>query len=204
MPNVVPLFAVPVFVDDFSISSVDREFCRNLEMKHDGPANMDITTESRVLNLPQLHNLKSLAQTAIDTYTRDVLRIPQHVRFNITTSWYTTVTDRSTISNHYHSHSLFTGVIVFDAPSGSRITLSQETPSIVPKMFDFDYLEFNIFNSKTWWLDLVPNNIYIFPSTINHSAHLMEKDTSMNLLAFDTFVNGIIGEDINEIHITTA
>lgn len=203
MPDIIPLFAVPVFKDDFFISSADREFCSKLTMEHDGPANFEITTGSRVLDIPELSNLKLAAQKAIDVYTRDILQIPERAQLNITTSWYTTLTNQSRVSNHFHSHSLFTGVIVFDASPGSRITLSLEAPPIVPKMFDFDYLEFNIFNSKTWWLELEPNNIYIFPSTINHSAELKEENTSMNLIAFDTFVSGSIGKDLNAIHITT-
>lgn len=203
MSDIIPLFAVPIFKDDLSVSSTHREFCRKLSMRHDEPGNFEITTDSRVLNMPELSDLKSSAQSAMDTYIRDILHIPQRVRLNITTSWYTTMTDRSRISNHFHGHSLFTGVIVFDASPGSRLILTMESPPIVPKMFEFDYTEFNIFNSKSWWLDLEPSNIYIFPSTINHSAELIEKDTSMNLLAFDTFISGNIGEDLNGIHITT-
>ena len=204
MSDIIPLFAVPVFKDTLFISPADREFCSKIDMEHDESANFDISISPRVLNTPQLSDLKSSAQSAMDVYTRDILRIPQSVRLDITTSWYTTVTNHSRISNHYHNHSLFTGVIVFDASPKSKITLSLEAPPIVPKMFQFDYLEFNIFNSKSWWLDLEPNNIYIFPSTVNHTAELKDEDTSMTLLAFDTFINGSIGKDLSGIHITTT
>jgi hypothetical protein len=204
MPNIVPLFAVPVFQDSFNISSADRDFCSKLTMELDEIGNFDLSVESRVINLPQLADLKSAAQDAMDVYTREVLHILEPARLEITTSWYTKVTDRSIVLNHFHSHSLFTGVIVFDASPGSRLILSVEAPPIVPKMFDFNYGEYNIFNSKTWWLDLEPNNIYIFPSTVNHLAKLSEENTSMNLIAFDTFVNGRIGEKLSNIHITTT
>jgi hypothetical protein len=204
MPDIIPLFAVPVFKDDFFVQLTDKQFCSMLNTRHDDTANIDITTDSRVLNLPELSHLKSAAQSAMDVYTRDILHIHERAQLNITTSWYTTVTNRSRISNHFHGHSLFTGVIVFDASPGSKLILSLEAPPIVPKMFEFDYGEFNIFNSKSWWLDLEPNTIYIFPSTINHSAELSEDNTSMNLIAFDTFVSGSIGEDLNGIHVTTT
>jgi hypothetical protein len=204
MPNVIPLFAVPVFHDNFVISSADKDFCSKLSMEMDELGNFNLSTESRVLNLPQLANIKSAAQSAMDVYTREVLHILGPAQLEITTSWYTTVTDRSIVLNHFHSHSLFTGVIVLDASPGSRLTLSVESPPIVPKVFDFNYGEYNIFNSKSWWLDLEPDSIYIFPSTVNHLAKLSEENTSMNVIAFDTFVNGRIGEKLNEIHITTT
>lgn len=203
MPNIVPLFAVPVFQDDFNISSADKEFCSTLDVELDTIGKFYLSNNPRVLNLPELAHLKASAQDAVDTYIRNVLNILEPVRLDITTSWYTKVTDRSIILNHFHTHSLFTGVIVLDASPGSRLILSMEAPPSVPKMFEFDYGEYNIFNSKTWWLDLEPNKIYIFPSTINHHANLSEVDTSMNLIAFDTFVNGKMGGYLSEIHIAT-
>lgn len=204
MCEIIPLFAVPVFKDNFFVSSADRDFCSKAEMKRDTVGHFDLTVNPRILNSPELSQLKSSAQSAMDVYTRDILHIHERTRLDITTSWYTTITDRSIILNHFHSHSLFTGVIVFDASPGSRLILSLEAPPIVPKMFDFDYQDFNIFNSKSWWLDLEPNNIYIFPSTVNHSARLDEGNTTMSLIAFDTFINGSIGEDLSGIHLTTT
>lgn len=202
MCEIIPLFAVPVFKDSFFVSSADKDFCSKVEMRHDETANFDITINSRILNSPELSQIKLSAQNAMDMYTQSILHIPERARLDITTSWYTTITDRSRITNHYHSHSLFTGIIVFDASPGSKLILSLESPPIVPKMFEFDYQDYNIFNSKSWWLDLEPNNIYIFPSTVNHTAQLNGENTSMSLIAFDTFVNGSIGEDLNGIHLT--
>lgn len=204
MCEIIPLFAVPVFKDNFFVSPADRDFCSKVEMKHDNVGHFDLTVNPRILNSPELSQLKLSAQSAMDVYTRDILHIHERARLDITTSWYTTITNRSIILNHFHGHSLFTGVIVFDASPGSKLILSLEAPPIVPKMFEFDYQDFNIFNSKSWWLDLEPNNIYIFPSTVNHSARLDEENTSMSLIAFDTFVNGTIGEDLNGIHLTTT
>jgi len=202
MTSITPLFSIPVFIDDFLISSADREYCNKLPTRHDDETNIEITTDTRILNLPELTQLKLAAQNAINVYTKDILHIPD--RFEITTSWYTTVTNNSKVLNHYHGFSLFTGVIVIDASPGSRLTLSIDQTPTVPKMFDFDYTEFNIFNSKSWWLDLEPNHIYIFPSNICHSAELINKETSMNLIAFDTFVNGNVGRDTYAIHITAT
>lgn len=202
MTSITPLFSVPVFIDQFSIHPTEKEFCSNLPTRHDDPTNIDITTDTRILNLPELKQLKSSAQKAMNVYTRDILHIPDRVE--ITTSWYTKVTDDSKVLNHYHSYSLFTGVIVFDASPGSRLTLSIDESPTVPKLFDFDYTEFNIFNSKSWWLDMEPNHIYIFPSNICHSAELINKETLVNLIAFDTFVNGTVGRDEYAIHITAT
>ena len=203
MSNIVPLFSIPLFIDELVVSQADRDFCKSLEMKHDGPSNMDISIDPRVLDCPEFIHLMNSAQSAIEVYVRDILHIDNRTHFNITTSWYTDITDSSNISNHYHTHSLFTGVIVLEADPGSRLILHIETPPIVPKIFDFDYLEYNTFNSKSWFVDLEPNHIYIFPSTINHSAKLIEQNTKLSLIAFDTFISGSVGEDINKIHIST-
>jgi hypothetical protein len=204
MPIIAPLFSIPVFIDEFPVSSADRECCSNLVMWYEDLSNIYLSTDYHILNLPQLSHLKLRAQSAMDVYTRDILHIHERARLEITTSWYITITDRSTVSDHFHSHSLFTGVIVLDALPGSRLVLSMESPPVVPKIINFDYTEFNTFNSRSWWLDLEPNHIYIFPSTVNHTVEHIEKDTSMNLLVFDTFVNGNVGEDMNAIHITAT
>lgn len=204
MPNIVPLFAIPLFIDELMVSQSDKEICKALSLRHDGPANMHITISPRILELPELNNLLTCAQRAIDVYTKDILHIAPRTGINMTTSWYIEITDQSNISHHYHSHSIFTGVIVLDASPNSKLTLHVEAPPIIPKIFELDYSEYNIFNSKSWFVNLEPNHIYIFPSTINHSAEVEQVGGHLKLVAFDTFISGSIGEELNHIQLRTV
>ena len=200
MIEVTPLFSIPVYHSRMEFLQQEVAYCRSLPKKHNNISNLDITVTSRLLDDPNLNDLKTKSKQHIDTYVTDVVSINQdNINFKINTSWYLEMTNNSNVTSHKHNHSIFTVVIIVDCTKNSRLILSVDHPPLVPGFFEFEYDTFNVFNSQSWFFDLNPGDVFIFPSTIGHHAECIGDDGSISVVAMDTFVSGRLGGNITEI-----
>lgn len=200
MSRVVSLFPTPVYIGEIDVTSDEKEHCAALPKSEGAFPKFLISHDDRVLDHPELDQLKSRALQHLDCYATDVYKLAQD-RFNfyINTSWVSDMEHESDVGSHRHGHSIFTGVIVIDSTVGNNLYLENHFTPILPSFFKFRYKELNVYNTPESYFDLRPNQIYIFPSDLKHSARCHLPSGKLSVLAFDTFIKGTIGKHSDEL-----
>jgi Putative 2OG-Fe(II) oxygenase len=200
MSAIVPLFSTPVYIGDIDVTEDDKKHCAALPKSEGAFPKFLISHNDRVLDDPVLAELKSRALQHLECYVSDVYQLEQH-RFNfyINTSWVSDMEHETDVGSHKHGHSIFTGVIVLDSTVGNNLYLENHFTPILPSFFKFRYKELNQYNTPEWYFDLKPNQIYLFPSDLKHSAKCHLPSGKLSVLAFDTFIKGTIGKHSDEL-----
>jgi Putative 2OG-Fe(II) oxygenase len=195
MNAVAPLFSTPIYIGEVQITNEEREHCASLPKSEGSFSNFLISHDDKVLDDQILCNLKNQALGHLNQYVDGVYRV-RHDTFDfyINTSWVSDVVYDTAVGPHRHCHSIFTGVIVLESSDVSRLILDNPQTPIIPGFFNFRYEEFNPYNSIDWYFDLKPNQIYLFPSNLNHSAKCITSHGKLTTIAFDTFVRGTVGK----------
>lgn len=200
MNVVAPLFSTPIYVGDVQITSEEIDHCNSQHKSEGSFAKFMISHDDRVFDDPILAGLKSQVKTHLDRYIDDVYKLNHDsFEFYINTSWVSDVVYESKVHPHRHCHSIFTGVIVLNCTDGTRLILDNPQTPIMPGFFNFKYNEFNTYNSIDWYFDLKPNQIYIFPSNLNHSAVCINPEAGLRVIAFDTFIKGTVGKHSDSV-----
>lgn len=200
MPNLVPIFSTPIYFDDIHITEEEKQYCKSLSKNNVEQLNFYITADPHVIDHPQLSRIRAEALTHLNIFTKDILSIKQDsFEFVINTSWGIDLDHHSSVNAHVHTHSLYTAVIVLECTPDSRIYFSLEHNPLVPYFFDFEYIHYNTYNSRIWFFDLTPGQIYVFPSAVAHYAKCLNEGGSLSVLAFDAFIKGKIGDHVNKL-----
>jgi hypothetical protein len=200
MSAIVPLFSTPVYIGDIDVTEDDKKHCAALPKSEGAFHEFYITHNDKVLDDPALANLKDQAILHLKCYATEIFKINQErFDFYINTSWVSDMSDKSKVGPHRHNHSIFTGVVVLNSLESSQLLLENSYNPITPGFFSFNYSEYNSFNSRNWYFDLMPNQIYLFPSDLGHSAICHPPSGKLSVLAFDTFIKGTIGKHSDEL-----
>lgn len=200
MNRVVSLFPTPVYIGEIDITSDEKEHCAALPKSEGAFPKFLISHDDRVLDHPELAELKNRALQHLECYATDVYKLAQdRFSFYINTSWVSDMEYETDVGSHKHGHSIFTGVIVLDTTVANNLYLERHFTPILPSFFKFRYSEQNTYNSPDTFFDLRPNQIYIFPSDLRHSAKCHLPSGKLSVIAFDTFIKGTIGKHSDEL-----
>ena len=190
--TILNLFPMSVMIceEKYKMTNDEKKFINNLEKE--GNYNNKKSVSSYVLENKQLKLFKNYLQKKINHYMYNHLKYNENIEFYITQSWIN-YNDKDTWHHkHAHPNSILSGVyyVQGNAPIEFYRASSQFT-------FDFPCKEFVIENAGTWWVDIQPQDLILFSSTLQHSVRKNEKDETRISLAFNTFVKGKIGEENN-------
>ena len=65
-------------------------------------------------------------------------------------------------------------------------------------MLDIIPREYNIFNSRDWWMPAMQDTLVLFPSSLFHQVNSVEeRDRDRVSLSFNTFPTGTLGSSAN-------
>ena len=135
-----------------------------------------------------LISLKKFIQDSVDTYMSQVMRTP--ARLKITQSWVNYTAPGEKHHAHHHQNSYLSGVFYIQATGeDDKIMFSDKQYS--PWLFDIE--EYNISNSKTWWLPAETGSLLLFPSSLWHEVPPTKSSNTRISLAFNTMFSGEIG-----------
>lgn len=139
--------------------------------------------------LDQLPDLKKVITDGVKTYTSEVMKITNSLV--LTQSWISLIKSKQPLQRHYHANSMISGVYYFEGDT-SLITFHSNNFSHFNKFFDFDYEQYNIYNTSSINMQCEPGTLIIFPSSLEHSA-FNDTNSVRKCVAFNTYVQGIIG-----------
>jgi uncharacterized protein (TIGR02466 family) len=184
MADLIPLFCKPVYVNhvpqlNFDISNV--EWIQNYT---------NFTSKSRNI-LPEIANVETiqLIYQTLSEYFYGLLGVNESTELYITESWLNKNTSGQHHHRHWHPNSIISAVICLSAVEDSGaltfITSAYET-------MEFEVAHANVYNSKSWSCNLKPNDIVLFPSSVEHLVEKNNSQAERITLSFNTFVKGKI------------
>jgi uncharacterized protein (TIGR02466 family) len=191
--SIVPLFSVPILYQNDSsrrITVDELAILDNLEIRE---SENNLSTNTHILELPGLENLKEFCQSCINTYARDLCKVSDD--FYITNSWTTLNTSGVGHKKHTHPNSIISGVFYFDADeSTAPATFHYKSPIFKDFAFDYHYTDHTIFNSSNWSFPVKTGSVLVFPSWVEHGSLPNELSANRRLIGFNSFVKGTFGD----------
>ena len=192
--NVIPIFPVPVFIstDEFPLDEDELDFINHLDLRVNEHGNL-MSKDGYVLKNAELSRLRNFLEDNLEQYVRKVLLVKKEIKFRITQSWVNESSKGMCHRNHSHNNSVISGVFYIAGDKCPIVFDNNRTPRLGAFDVAFEYDEYNIFNSQTWWLENEKNKLILFPSSLPHSVGENESDTKRISLSFNTFVSGTLG-----------
>lgn len=195
MPAAASLFGVPIYSADVDpISSKSIDYIINLPFQR--MQNGFITENVTLLDDPNCLEIKNKILNAFNDYAYNLLKIKPETEFYITTSWAVKFLPGGSAHEHTHTNSLFSGTLYLKAAEDTgQITFHkyQKYLDFSSPTISLEFTEQNIFNSSTWSITPVENQIIIFPSNLMHSVDMNNSKDDRISVAFNLFVRGNFG-----------
>lgn len=152
--------------------------------------------DKRILECEAFKSVKEEILIAVSKYAFRILKHSPTYDLRITQSWLNFANKGESHHAHTHQNSVYSGVLYIqtgDNPEDSgRIHFSNTTS---PGTFSFVVNEFNKYNANSWWVPVTAGDILIFPSYLAHYVEKSESEKTRISLAFNTFPNGVIGDE---------
>jgi len=129
---------------------------------------------------------------ALNHYMDKIIVPKDDVKPYITQSWLNWTEKGQFHHRHAHQNSYLSGVLY--------INTDEEKDKII--FFNDGYekihvysKEWNLFNSKSWFFNVKPGDIIVFPSHLQHMVEPTTSDETRVSLSFNTFLRGRIGDE---------
>lgn len=114
------------------------------------------------------------------------------VRLKITQSWLNWTEKDQFHHKHAHPNSLISGCFYLNADKkNDKIHFFKEEY----KQINFPPIDWNHYNSNSWWFPVGKNDLIFFPSSLTHMVQTVESAETRISLAFNTFPMGSIGDE---------
>jgi hypothetical protein len=194
--NLLPLFSTPIYhVEDSGHTFTPDEIrcIKNLKLKSNLGGPNELSNKTFVLNDGRLKFLKETCQYHLDTFTKQVLKIKQD--FYITNSWITKTEKGSYHQIHSHQNCIFSGVIyVNTTPDMGNLYFYGKQGFLNDFNFEYEYEDYNIYNTPSWNIPVKTGTIIIFPSGVKHGTSENTIDETRYVVGFNAFVCGDFGK----------
>jgi uncharacterized protein (TIGR02466 family) len=194
--TVFPLFSTPLYKSNIGpLPAKDVGHIINSKFKRTTSNDGNISLDTRILNAPELANLRSSIMDHVNTYLYDELKVNKNIKFKLLNSWIMQHTPGDFGAPHSHVNSLFSGVVYIKTSENcGDIKFNHKQPDLISPTISLDYDEFNIFNSSSWYFVPVDGLIVIFPSHATHEITSNLSNDSRYCIAFNIFVEGDLGD----------
>lgn len=192
--QVISLFptAVGMFQLDRDLTDKEKKILLNQDMK----PNMGNTTSADrfILRKKELKDLRAFIQTSINSYFSEIIAPSKNANLYITQSWVNYSKTGQWHHAHEHPNSIISGVFYVQSDNAKdRIYFERNQY----EQIQFPTEKFNLYNSRTWWLEATQGRLVIFPSSLRHSVNPVESEQTRVSLSFNTFAKGLIGSEEN-------
>lgn len=188
------LFPTPVGRVDLNkpLTKKEIQFINDLERRPN--IGNQTSVDNYIFKSKELKRVSDLIDKAINDYFKRVFAPEKNIRLYVTQSWANYSKTGQYHHRHLHPNSIVSGVLYVNAvPEIDRIYFYNDKEP----MLEIATKDWNVWNSKSWWLPVSTNNIVLFPSTLNHMVENVINADERVSIAFNTFVIGEIGDNKN-------
>jgi uncharacterized protein (TIGR02466 family) len=190
------VFPIPVMLDKFhrSLTTEEMDYARSVSLRKN--VSNRSSSETYVLKNPMFKELSNWLDYKAKKFFHDIYSPSGQVELYITQSWI----NHSEVGEEHHVHahpnSIVSGVFYFDAdPTVDKITFVKT----ITKDIDIMPVQYNPFNSNTWYYSVDIGQLVLFPSTLKHTVESVlpsPKRKTRISLSFNTFIRGHINPGI--------
>lgn len=150
-----------------------------------------VSNDSYVFRHDTLSSLLAFVQESVNTYVKTIYAPKEDVRLRVTQSWLNYSKPGEWHHKHAHPNSFVSGVLYIKAAKErDRIYFYNDTY----EQINMPTENFNLFNSKSWWLPVETGSLMLFPSSLTHSVATVQEEERISL-AFNTFPVGYVGNE---------
>lgn len=143
-----------------------------------------------VLKENVLTEIEQFIQKSVAEYVQTTYVPRDDINLQITQSWLNYCKPGEYHHKHAHPNSLVSGVFYVKADKqNDKIMFYQDgyqQLQIIPS-------EWNVFNSRSWWIEVNTGDLLLFPSHLTHSVEPVQNERIS--LSFNTFPFGMIGDE---------
>jgi uncharacterized protein (TIGR02466 family) len=148
-----------------------------------------------LLKQKKLLNLRQFIEKALHEYFMATYCPKNDAHLKITQSWLNWTKPGQYHHKHAHPNSLISGVYYINAHKHSdKIFFYRDGYQHIK----FPPVEWNPYNSESWWYPVGTGDLVLFPSSLTHMVQPVEGEDTRISLAFNTFPIGVIGDE-NEL-----
>jgi|SaaInlStandDraft_6_1057023.scaffolds.fasta_scaffold122800_1 uncharacterized protein (TIGR02466 family) len=201
--TVTPLFSIPIYSSEVFLQN-ELSILKTLEFADKDDYGTAITNNNNILSLPEFSEIKRQIDGHVEAYVRAVLCINKLQSFHMVRSWGVIVGNGAKAQVHRHGNSIISGVFYLSATNDSgALKLHRGGDSLFPATLEFDFDEYNEFNSDRWSFTPSPGLLYLFPSHIKHEVEQNNSNERRYSIAFDYWTRGAFGSsnDINKLYL---
>ena len=193
--EIIPIFATPIYKTKLNRSLTEIELSFVDKTKLDVYKNEGNTTSNNnyILDNKIFKNLKKELELKVQDYFDKVLCTTNSVTPYITQSWLNYTEKDQYHHKHQHQNSLVSGVFYISCnKNNDKIKFFHERYQLIK----LKVKEWNLFNSESWWFTVESNDIVLFPSSLTHMVETKKEDSTRISLAFNVFIKGKLGSNI--------
>ena len=185
MASVLAAFSKPIYRKNFTFPEIDLS-----GEKWTGKDHNKRTVDCDIFSRPEFAPFKEAAMQCIEEYFYNLLETSSDTEIYITASWINKSLKGQSHPIHTHPNSILSGVIYIE---GDYFDTRFECNT---SLVEFQYVNYNIWNSKNHVLKFTKGDVCIFPSDLAHSVDTYTGDTPRISIAWNTFVRGVINESL--------
>ena len=201
MPDITPLFSTPIYRDKIFFVDKEKSFINDrlphLNYQGYDSGNGKTTKEKNFLDRRIFRRIKCEIVEHVKNYAFNVLQLKK-INLYITSSWINKHDSGDFAQAHVHCNSIFSGVLYLDVPNENCGKLIFHAPHSLPTFMTStifpDVENDNIYNSRSWSMNPVSEDLFIFPSHLLHSVERNNSYQSRFSLSFNCFVKGKVSD----------
>jgi uncharacterized protein (TIGR02466 family) len=188
------LFPIPIgsFQLDREFTQGELDFINGQETR---PNQGNVTSkDNNLFDREELKDLACQVQCIINEYFDAIYKPKNDVKLYVTQSWSNYTKPGEYHHKHAHPNSFVSGVLYINSdPAKDKIYFYREGY----QQLRLPPSEWNLYNSESWWFEVKPGQVYLFPSSTTHMVQTTESADTRVSIAFNTFLKGYIGEDVD-------
>jgi len=193
--NINSLFPTPVYIAkrDSNLSpKEEKEIGKIVKAGMNKNVGNSNSINSYIFN-SKLKNLKQFCEQHIKLYVKNVICPKEELDFYITQSWLNITKPSEFHHEHCHTNSIISGVFYVSTEGDDQILFTDPNRRI-KQGIKLEHKEFNLWNSATWFIPSVTNELILFPSWLDHQVEPNKNATTDRIsISFNTFVKGTLG-----------
>jgi uncharacterized protein (TIGR02466 family) len=186
------LFPLPIGFFKYN-KEINKDFLLNQPQR----SNQGNTSseDNYLLRHEQLLDIRQFIEQCLYEYFMATYNPKNDTRLKLTQSWLNWTAPGQHHHRHTHSNSLISGCFYVNANKNTdKIFFYKDTYQPIK----FPPIDWNPYNSDSWWYPVGANDLILFPSSLTHMVQPVEGDETRISLAFNTFPIGVIGDE-NEL-----
>jgi len=194
--NINGIFPTPVCFSKLGRNLTKQELKfvdKNKADAHNNTGNL-VSNNNYVLNEKPFLNIKKELDLRVKEYFDKIICASNQITPYITQSWLNYTETNQYHHKHAHPNSIVSGVFYINSDDNfDKIKFFKEDY----KAIKLETKEFNLFNSTSWWFSVKTGDIVLFPSSLTHMVETKEGDNTRISLAFNVFIKGTIGTNLD-------